>query len=202
MNFFNKIKRHGVYIFACVCLPLSVAQVQAVEITPYVGQMFSSDLRDGTSDTDLAVDSATSIGLGIAWQDTPRGQGQVLINYVSHDFENLAGDQEHSLDIIYAHFNGIAQFKQQNYVTTFSIGLGGAYMDSDLADDIYPSATIAIGTRYEFSNNMALVTELRTYATLVDEDEQLFCANDSCAAQFDEALWYDTSISIGIAYRF
>lgn len=202
MVLFNKIKCFGVYFLSLFLLPMSTVNAQDIEITPFVGQMFSSDLQDGTSGETLSVDSATSIGLGIAWQDTPRGQGQILLNYVSHDFDNLAGDEAHSLDIIYAHFNGIAQFKQQNYVTTFSIGLGGAYFDTDESEELYPSATVAIGTRYEFSNNLALVTELRTYASLVDEDDQSFCSNDSCYAQFEEALWIETAVSVGLAYKF
>ncbi len=185
----------------------TVAMVQAApqtkfEITPFVGQMFSSDLQEATGNDKISVDSGTNFGIGFAWQDSPKGQGQILVNAVSHNFSNANDDGSHKLNIVYAHFNGIAQFRQQAYVTTISLGLGGAYFDAEEATDLAPSATAAIGTRYEFSNNLALVTELRSYASLVDEEENVFCDNDVCSAKFDGSIWLETSLSVGIAYSF
>ncbi len=202
MKLVSKAKRCSVYFISLFLLAIPSVYAENLEITPYVGQMFSSDLSDPVTGENINVDSATSIGLGFAWQDTPRGQGQILVNYVSHDFANVAGDENHSLDVLYAHFNGIALFKQRNYVTTFSIGLGGAYFDTEESDELYPSATIAMGTRYEFAQNLALVTEIRAYAALVDEEDQSFCKGDVCSAQFDGAVWTETLISVGLAYRF
>lgn len=172
------------------------------EITPMVGQMFSSDLEGITSGDATSVSDDSHIGFAFAWQDSPNGQGQILINSVSHDFESELDQQTHSLDIFYAHFSGVAQFRQQNYVTTVSIGLGGAYFDAEGGEDVYPSLTAAVGTRYEISNNIAIVTELRTYASLTDEDSDLFCKGDSCSAAFEGAVWIDTAISVGVAYKF
>ena len=107
------------------------------------------------------------------------------------------------LDITYAHFNGVALFRQQNYVTTLSLGVGGAYFDAEQgSEEVYPSASISFGTRYEFEDNMALVTELRAYATLIDDEDALFCQQEVCSANFTDSLWIDSSISIGIAIKF
>ena len=172
------------------------------EVTPMVGQMFSPDLASSDSSKTLSVSDDLHIGLAIAWQDTPNGQGQILINTVSHDFNSELDNQRHSLDIYYAHFSGVAQFRQQNYVTTVSLGAGGAYFDTGKEEEIYPSLTAAIGTRYEVADNIALVTELRAYASLTDEENSMFCQGDSCTAAFDGAVWVDTAISVGVAYKF
>ena len=171
------------------------------EFTPYIGYVISSDIgSDNSGDVELSNDA--HIGFGLAWQDSPNGQGQILVNYVTHDFDNVIDGSSEDLKLLYAHFNGIAQFRQHNYVTTFSIGLGGTYMDSDYESGLYPSATVAFGTRYEFSPFFALTTELRSYITLTDEDEDFFCKNSVCAAQFDDALYIDNAISIGLAFAF
>ncbi|MCO4800254.1 MAG: hypothetical protein KC484_13650 [Colwelliaceae bacterium] len=172
------------------------------ELSAYFGQMYSSDLSDEAGDAALSVDAGGNFGLAVAWQDSPNGQGQIMINVVSHDFSSEVDNQEHSLDIMYAHFNGIAQFRQQNYVTTVSLGLGGAYFDSDVSEELYPSATLAFGTRYEFSDSVSFITELRGYASLVDDNDDMFCENEICHAQFEDTLWIESNISIGIAIKF
>lgn len=172
------------------------------EVSAFLGQMYSSDLTDTSTDNTLSVDSGGNFGLAVAWQDSPNGQGQIMLNVVSHDFSSEADNQNHSLDIMYAHFNGIAQFRQQNYVTTVSLGLGGAYFDSDVSEELYPSATLAFGTRYEFSDRVALFTELRGYASLVDDADNMFCESEICHAQFKDSLWVESNISLGIAIKF
>ncbi len=166
------------------------------EITPFVGYTYSDSLA-ATSPSD-----DRNYGIAFSWQDSPNGQGSVLINYVSHDYQSATDNLTHSFDIIYAHFSGVAQFRQQDYVTTVSLGIGGAYFDTENNTDIYPSLTAAIGTRYEFSDALALVTELRGYASLTDKDNNLFCNANVCSAQFEDATWVETNLSVGIAYRF
>lgn len=187
-----------------VAMSLCVPRVIAAdfEISALFGQMYGSDLKGSNEETTISVDDGGNFSLAIAWQDSPNGQGQIMLNSVSHDFTSDLDEQGYSLDILYAHFNGVAQFRQQSYVTTVSLGLGGAYFDSDAGAEMYPSATLAVGTRYEFSTNLAFITELRGYASVVDENDGLFCQNDVCHAHFDDTLWIDANISIGIAYKF
>jgi len=177
------------------------ALANQIEISAMFGQMYSPDLI-ATDSSDINVDSGSNIALGIAWQKSLNGQGQVLFNRVSHDFigENSTSN---SLDITYAHFNGVALFRQQNYVTTMSLGLGGAYFDAEQgSEELYPSASIAFGTRYEVAKNIAIVTELRAYATLIDQDDAMFCQQNVCSANFDNSLWLDSSITVGIAIKY
>jgi hypothetical protein len=173
-----------------------------IEITPFIGQMFSADLINSQNGTDLVVTDDKNYGLAIAWQDSPNGQGQILLNTVSHDFISSSDLQEHSFDITYLHFSGVTQLKQQNYVTTISLGIGATYFETDSKDEIYPSLTMAFGTRYELSKNVALVTELRGYASYIEEDNQLFCQESICHALIEDGLWLDGSISVGLAIKF
>jgi hypothetical protein len=173
-----------------------------IEITPFIGKMFSADLINSQNGTDLVVTDDKNYGLAIAWQDSPNGQGQILLNTVSHDFVSSSDLQEHSFDITYLHFSGVTQLKQQNYVTTISLGIGATYFETDSKDEIYPSLTMAFGTRYELSKNVALVTELRGYASYIEEDNQLFCQESICHALLEDGLWLDGSISVGLAIKF
>lgn len=185
----------------CSLLVANSVLANKYEVSVMAGQMYSSDLV-ASDNTDISVDSGNNIAIGVAWQADVNGQGQILLNRVSHDFtsENAVNS---SLDITYAHFNGVALFRQENYVTTMSLGLGGAYFDAEHgSEELYPSATISFGTRYEFSDAMAIVTELRAYASLIDEDDAMFCQQEVCAANFEDSLWIDSTISIGIAIKF
>ncbi|GAA6203543.1 MULTISPECIES: hypothetical protein [Thalassotalea] len=194
------------FLKQALALYLSVFSLSAVatefEVSAFLGQMYSSDLTGISTEDALSVDAGGNVGVAVAWQDSPNGQGQIMLNVVSHDFKSEATEQNYSLDIMYAHFNGVAQFRQQSYVTTVSLGLGGAYFDSNISEELYPSATLAFGTRYEFSETVAMITELRGYATLVDADDNMFCENDICHAQFENSLWMESNISIGLAIKF
>jgi hypothetical protein len=200
MSYSNNILTTVIGICALTLSTSSIAT--QLEITPYVGKMYSDDLTNSITDEDISVDSATHFGLGFAWQDTPNGQGQILVNYASHDFKVDNDGPSQSIDVLYAHFNGIAQFRQQHYVTTVSIGLGGARFSSDGGNEIAPSFTAAFGTRYEISKVASIVTEIRGYASLMDDGDTLFCTDDTCAPQYNDTLWIDTSISVGFAYKF
>jgi hypothetical protein len=179
----------------------NVVSANQFEVSVMVGQMSSSDLL-ASDNRDIDVDAGSNIAIGLAWQESINGQGQILLNRVSHDFTGENAEKS-SVDIVYGHFSGVAMFRQENYVTTLSLGVGGAYFDAENAgDELYPSATISFGTRYEFSDAVALVTELRAYATLIDEDDTIFCRESICAANFEDSLWIDSSISVGIAVKF
>jgi hypothetical protein len=185
----------------CTFLLSHAAIAKPLELSVMFGQIYGPDLVTNDN-SDINTDSGNNIAVGIAWQENVNGQGQILLNRVSHNF--ISNNQaNHELDITYAHFNGIALYRQQNYVTTLSLGLGGAYFDAKQgSEEVYPSASVAFGTRYEFSQKMALITELRAYATLVDEDDAMFCQQGICSANFSDSLWIDSSISLGIAIKF
>ena len=185
----------------CTFLLSHTAIAKPLELSVMFGQIYGPDLVS-SDNNDINIDSDNNIAIGIAWQENINGQGQILLNRVSHDFigENQANNE---LDVTYAHFNGIALYRQQSYVTTLSLGLGGAYFDAEQGnEELYPSASVAFGTRYEFSQQMALVTELRAYATLIDEDDAIFCQQDICSANFSDSLWIDSSIAVGITIKF
>ncbi|WDE06518.1 hypothetical protein SG34_006250 [Thalassomonas viridans] len=192
----------GITVFISALLPVGTAGANGFEITPFIGQMYSTDINGSDGSSELSVSDDPHLGFAFSWQATNQGQGQILINAVNHDFTSDLDQQEHSIDIIYAHFSGVAEFKQQSYSTTVALGVGGAFFDADNGSSLYPSITTAIGTRYEFSKNLSLVTELRLYASLTDEDDDILCQSDTCIASFDGALWLDSAISVGIAYRF
>jgi hypothetical protein len=185
----------------CTLLLSNAAIANQFEISAMIGQMYGSDLV-ANDNSDINTDSGNNIAVGIAWKENINGQGQILLNRVSHDFTGQ-NETNNQLDITYAHFNGVALFRQQSYVTTLSLGVGGAYFDAEQgSEELYPSASVAFGTRYEFSDQMALVTELRAYATLIDEDDAIFCQQEICSANFIDSLWVDSSIAVGIAIKF
>ncbi len=195
--------RSNIFIIFFIAIIFSVnTNATNIEITPFFGQTFSPDLISSDTLTAIKVSDEQNFGLSLAWQESARGQGQITFNYVSRNFASELDQSTESFDTFYAHFSGVAFFKERGYVTTVGFGVGGTYFDSNNSSVVYPSLTAAIGTRYEFSNNLSLVTELRAYATLTDKDENLFCKNSVCSANFDNTVWVDTNISIGFSYKF
>jgi len=171
------------------------------EFTPYVGYTYSDNLNGDISGEQLSISNDTNFGFSFAWQNGPNGQGMVLLNKVSHDYKSDLDNQTHSFDVIYAHFNGVAMFRQDKYITTVSLGAGGAYFDTDSSSKMFPSVTAAFGTRYEISDQFAFVTEIRGYASLTNKANDLFCQSSLCSAKLSNSAWLETSISAGITYK-
>lgn len=194
---------YKVLITLCCTQLISInTQAAELEVTPMLGYTFSPKLTSDDTTVNMATTDEPNIALAFSWQDSVNGQGQILVNYISRDFTNNTDQSTHSFDTLYAHFNGVAFFKDRNYITTVGVGIGATYFNSDFDNAIYPSITVAVGTRYEFSDSLSFITELRAYATLTKDDETIFCQNDNCVAHFDDALWLDSQISIGLAYSF
>lgn len=174
---------------------------KAIELSLSFGQNSADEIAGPTQE--IEIDEDDLISFGVAWDDGPNGQGQILFSGASHQFTTESGGTS-EVDIYHGHFNGIAQFRQQNYITTVSLGLGASYFDvADAGDEWYPSMSVALGTRYRLSKALSIVTELRSTITLTEEDDEVFCLSaDNCLAEFDEALFFENSISVGVAYRF
>jgi hypothetical protein len=163
---------------------------------------FSDSVASTIDNSDITVSDDNNLGLSFAWQDSPNGQGMILVNRNKHYFTSDVDNLEQSIETVYAHFNGVAQFRQQHYVTTVSLGLGAAYVKSNRNSATYPSLTAAIGTRYEFSRTLAFVTEARMYGSLTKNNDTLFCNSSACQAQFSNSIWLETSLSAGLAFKF
>ncbi|MDX2370743.1 MAG: hypothetical protein QNK36_20470 [Colwellia sp.] len=178
------------------------AQAGDLEITSMLGYTFSPELTSGDNTIEIPTTDEPNVALAFSWKDSTAGQGQILVNYISRDFTDNIDQSTHSFDTLYAHFNGVTYLKKRNYITTVGMGVGMTYFNSDFDSVIYPSITVAVGTRYEFSDNLAFITELRAYATLTKDDDTVFCKNGTCLAHFDSAIWIDSQVSLGLAYSF
>jgi hypothetical protein len=194
--------RKVIIILGCTQIFSLNALAADLEITSMLGYTNSPKLTSDDNSIDIKTTNEPNVAFAFSWQDSTTSQGQILVNYISRDFTDNIDQSKHSFDTLYAHFNGVAFYKERNYTTTVGMGVGAAYFNSDFDSAVYPSFTISIGTRYEYSVNLTFITELRAYATLTEEDDTVFCQNELCVAHFDNALWIDSQLSIGLAYRF
>ncbi len=177
-------------------------QAAELEVTTLIGKTFSPDLLNHDYSTKISSSNEPNFALAFAWQDSPTGQGQILVNYISRDFKDTIDNTNHSFDTVYTHFSGVSHFIDREYITTVGLGIGTTYFNSDYDSAFYPSITFAVGTRYNYSDKLVFITELRGYATLTDSDDSLFCQNDNCVGHFYRSIWFDRQVSIGLAYRF
>jgi len=201
VKFFSQSNKVLISLCCSLLIPITV-QAGDLEITPMISYTFSPKLISGDNTEELSTTNEPNLALAFSWQDSTDGQGQVLLNYISRDFTDNIDQSNHSFDTLYAHFNGVAFFKERNYITTVGMGVGMTYFNSDFDSAIYPSITFAVGTRYELSDDLTFITELRAYATLTKDDESVFCQDGTCVAHIDGAVWFDSQVAIGLAYSF
>ena len=207
----NKLTLSKMAVACALITSAHAASANTVEITPYIDYVITDELELSETGQTLDVDDVAAIGFAIAWPESQLGQGQISVSYGNYDYEatnNQSGDLvEGDFDVIYAHFSGVAHYRQPNYTTTVSVGIGGTYFSADRGDNsIYPSITGAIGTRYDLSQALSIVTELRAYGTFADDNSKVFCESGpegaNCFGQFDGSFWVDAAVRFGLAYRF
>lgn len=203
----KRLTRSATMIASTFALTVLPAQALELELTPMLGYTFSPDLHSGDKTTSLSTTDEMNFSMAIAWQEATskqrknQGQGQVLINYINRDYTDTSGIKR-DFSTYYAHFNGVTFMQSGSHTTTIGFGFGGAFFDTENDSAIYPSVTASVGTRHEISNNLSFITEVRMYASLVKDDDKLFCQAENCSAYFNDAVWIDSNISIGLAYRF
>lgn len=146
----------------------------------------------GAASIDWALDAARNVQLFASGQRTTL---------------QLASSSPSSIDmgLYYLHFGGSNFFEgragQGGYVAG---GIGATLMSpgtSGLNSEVRPSMSLAIGYEHAFNPSLALRTELRGYATLIDSSGGIFCSGGCVVTLQGDALIQGQAL-LGLSLRF
>lgn len=190
----------------------SQAKEQDFFITPVGGYSFgATDLDFSQNDGDLedkfSISEDANYGLMLGL--TTRDPGDVYLLY-SHQSATLnsggvfAGERVADLAVDYLHLGGTLYFPNGNlepYVTA-SAGLTQLRPDGGLDSETRFSMGLGLGTLYRISDNLALMAEVRGFATFMDTDNEIFCGDQGCVWKIEASTLVQGQANLGIQFKF
>ncbi|ABM01015.1 porin family protein [Shewanella amazonensis] len=193
---------------------LSVSPWVAAEVyvTPFAGYSFAASSLDANRDgldTNGSVSAEESSHYGIILGTTTNHPGNMYVLYSSQSTDLIAGgnfsnERVTSLKLDYAHVGGSLYFPRGDFLpyVTASMGLTQMRPGDDYSDETRFSLGLGVGAEYRLGERLALVADIRAFATFIDSENSLFCDANNCLWQVNADLMWQGQANVGVSFRF
>ena len=195
--------------FAVVLVAISTPSSAQSAVTLYGGARGGGDFTDQNhGDTTVRLDSGGAASASFDWVFSDGRQGQVFYSFqrsaLPGSVANRAGDI--TVNVSYLHLGGRAFF-DEGYNSSGSYVVGGLGITqlspslSGLSSEIRPSINVGVGYQWMLSRNVALRTEVRGYATLVNSSGGFFCSGGCVVSIRGDSLVQVEGL-VGVSFGF
>ncbi|RTZ16920.1 porin family protein [Vibrio aquaticus] len=182
---------------------LSTTAHAEIHLSPWLGYTFGGSVED-QNQNELDLEGSESYALSL---ETDLDKGRIGVFYANQNsqVENVNADSS----IHYLHLQSSIYYPVQDKWSSYlGVGLGASYIDADwVKDELGFSASIFGGFEYQFTDELALNTQLRWLGTVVDNDTSGVCnlpttGNESCVIKFKTDWMNQFSANIGLTWSF
>lgn len=193
-----------------IALALSLpAMVQAVEVTPFIGQRYGGSFVDANTGATFQVADANAFGLVFDFDTEPDKQIEILLSrqntYLSSNEPLFTGNPLFDLTIDYYHIGGLYMLPDYDRVRPFVSGTFGlTRMDpkrADLTTENRLSLSLGAGAKIFFNKNLGLRFDVRGIYTALNADTAIFCSG-GCAIKVNSSGFVQTELSAALMMRF
>jgi opacity protein-like surface antigen len=196
-------------VLAALCLAPALASAD-VYVTPFAGYSFAASSLDASKDDSLgSVSAEESSHYGIMLGTTTRHPGNMYVLYSSQSTDLKAGgafsnQRVTSLKLDYAHVGGSLYFPKGNFLpyVTASMGLTQMRPGDDYSNETRFSLGLGTGVEYRLGDNLALIADVRAFATFIDSENDLFCDASNCIWKVNADLMWQGQANVGVSFRF
>lgn len=182
---------------------LSTAAHAEIHLSPWLGYTFGGSVED-QNQNELDLEGSESYAISL---ETDVDKGRIGLFYANQNsqVENVNLDSS----IHYLHVQSSIYYPVQDKWSSYlGIGLGASYVDADWVKDEWGfSASIFGGFEYQFTDALALNTQLRWLGTVVDNNTSGVCnlpttGSESCVIKFKTDWMNQFSANIGLTWSF
>jgi len=176
-----------------------------ITVTGYLGSRVNKEIENDSTNKKMNVSSELTQAIALGWSYAKNSEGELLF---SSSKENFSSADDFDLDVYvqYIQVGGRIFFKNSTpFSSSIGLGIGGTYFNpsgSEYDDKLAFSGSISGGIRYQLSKQFALRSDLRVYGTLLDTDDELFCANGACNLNLSDSLYVEAELLAGVEYKF
>ncbi|QUN06593.1 outer membrane beta-barrel protein [Shewanella yunxiaonensis] len=202
------MKRYGILLLGLLCCS---ASAEGLYVTPFGGYSFGGQGVDVNS-TDYynrgkAEDSA-HYGVIVGLTVSPLANSYVLYSHQQTDLIQQVNSVDQRLDefsVDYWHTGGTLYFSRSDFrpYMTGSFGLTRLKPAQSLDASNYFSMSFGVGAQLLLTDNLALMTEIRGFATFVGNNNGYDCEqSQQCAWYYSgDAVWQGQA-NIGLTLQF
>jgi hypothetical protein len=203
-------------IFATALRPLLIALalslpaiVQAVEVTPFVGQRYGGSFADANTGASFQVADASAFGLVFDFDTEPDKQIEILLSRQNTSLSTndplFTGNPLFDLTIDYYHLGGLYMLPDYDKVRPFVSGTFGiTRMDpkrADLTTETRMSLSLGAGAKIFFTKNLGLRFDVRGIYTALNADTAIFCSG-GCAIKVNSSGFVQAELTAALMMRF
>ena len=194
-------------------LPLAAqSPAYRFELTPSAAYRFGGefDNANGAADFDVRESDAQGLLLDIRAKDV-NTQWEALYARQSTEVETQPafGGPALDLDVEYWHFGGTYLFDGRDVRPFIALTAGLTRLDpapSRFDAENYFSASLGGGVHLRAAKRLGVRLEARVFASLIDDDGELFCASggatNACALVIDGETLFQWEARAGLVFRF
>lgn len=201
----------GALLAAAASMALAGPEGAKVEFTPFAGYFAggSVDVPIGADDgEELDIQAAGDYGAFLDFTITPESAVGVMYLRQDSDLDSdpIAGTGEVGLRTEFYHFEGFYEFAGEAARPFVVASVGATRFEVEGYDpDTRFSFSIGGGLRVFFGKHFGFRLEGRYFGTLVDRDEEEFCADDDedyCLTYHDGTLLNQFDGKVGLVFAF
>ena len=196
-----------VFSFSMLALSLA-APVQAVEVTPFVGQRYGGSFEGSNTGANFDVADATAFGLALDFDLEPAKQIEVFLSRQNTNLTtsgSFTGNPLFDLTIDYYHIGGLYMFRVVDSIRPFVSGtLGLTRMAPDRADlttENRLSLSLGGGVKIFFNKQLGLRFDASGIYTMLNSDLAVFCSG-GCTIKVKGRGFVQTEVSAALMMRF
>ncbi|QSX30697.1 porin family protein [Shewanella cyperi] len=204
--------KHGIYaVLLLLVVPLASAEVF---VTPFGGYSFGASGLDANLTRDNQsisgdIQAEESSHYGIMLGVLTRHPGNIYLLYSNQNTQLKSGgdfsnQRITSLQLDYAHLGGSLYFPVGDFHPYVSATAGLTQMrpGDDFSNETRFSMGLGIGAEYRLGDNLALLAEMRGFATFINGDNDVFCSADNCVWRIESDLMWQGQANLGLSFRF
>ncbi len=196
-------------VLALFILTMSLAaQVQAVEVTPFIGQRYGGSFEDSNTGTHFEVADATAFGLALDFDLEPDKQIEVFLSRQNTGLTTsgtFTGSPLFDLTIDYYQIGGLYMFPEVDRIRPFVSGTLGltsmAPHRADLITENRLSLSLGGGAKIFFTKQLGLRLDARGIYTMLNSDSAVLCSG-GCTIKVKGSGFVQTEVSAALMMRF
>jgi hypothetical protein len=192
----------------------AIAQVSSgkFELTPFAAYRGGGTFEEQDGSAEFELSESNAWGLIINGKVQANTQWEVLYANQSTSVNTFAAtpdEAEVDIDVEYLHIGGTYLFDGGRFQPFIAATIGASHFSpkpSGFGSKTLVSGSLGGGWKISLAKNLALRIEARGYATLVDDDNRLFCESSgsegSCLLILEGSFFTQWETRAGLTFRF
>ena len=194
-------------------LPATAQEIPAkFELTPFAAYRGGGTFEEKDGSSEFELQESNAWGLILNGEVSANTQWEVMYSSQSTSVDTIGSNPDEpafDLDLEYLHLGGTYLFDGERVQPFIAATLGASRFSpqpSGFSSSTFVSGSLGGGWKINMAKHLALRIEMRGYASLVDDDNRLFCESSDtgsgCLLILEGSFFTQWEARAGLTFRF